>query len=279
VLSKALWRFAPSGMYLLAQLRRPPAQWDAAAVTLEQVRRDAKEPLAYPNYLYGLLAAARTASAARVEEFSTVEFGVAGGNGLVALERHAATVERYYPVRIRTFGFDAGSGLPPSRDPRDCPFAFPGGEFAMDQLQLKARLQRSELFIGDVHDTVSQFCEKLHPPVGFVSNDLDLYTSTRDSFALYELGPDRLLPRVTLYFDDLHGYPYTTASGEWAAIHDFNAAFQKRQIGYVSGLKHTIGGCYRFAPWAESFFVLHVFDHPAYAAAEAADMPSMALAS
>src|SRR5205823_4402849 len=53
-----------------------------------------------------------------VKEFSSLELGVAGGNGLVQLERHAATFEQRYDLRIRTFGFDLGSGLPPSSDPR-----------------------------------------------------------------------------------------------------------------------------------------------------------------
>jgi hypothetical protein len=254
-----------------------PAPWDSAAVELDRVRRQTKDIIIYPNYLYGLLAAARTARAAGESEFSAIEFGVAGGTGMVQLERHALIVEQLYGVKIRTFGFDLGSGLPRSSDPRDCPFALRSGEFAMDLDQLKGRLSRSELLIGDVRETVVRFCETPAPPVGFVSNDLDLYSSTRASFALFGGSAERLLPRVMLYFDDITGYPYTTVTGEWAAINDFNASHSDRQIGYIFGLKHSLGSYYRFAPWAESFFILHVFDHPKYAAPEETEMPDLRL--
>jgi hypothetical protein len=255
----------------------PPAQWDSAAIQLDRTRRKAKEALQYPNYLFGLFSAARTARAAGASEFSAIEFGVAGGNGLVQLERHAAIVEQHYAVRIRTFGFDLGSGLPPPSDPRDCGFASPSGEFAMDLDRLKARLARSELLIGDVRDTVPRFRETSAPPVGFVSNDLDLYTSTRASFALFEGNTERMLPRVILYFDDMSDYPYTTATGEWAAIHEFNTSHSDRQIGHMLGLKHSLGSFYRFAPWAESFFLLHLFNHPKYEAPEEIEMPDLRL--
>jgi hypothetical protein len=150
---------------------------------------------------------------------------------------------------------------------------FGGGEFAMDEGKLRARLQRAELQLGDVADTVRAFGAQDFPPNGFVSNDLDLYTSTRDSFALFDLAPDRLLPRVTMYFDDLFGYPYTTATGQWAAIDGFNSTHEGRRIGQIRGLNHGLGRRYRFSTWAESYFVLHAFDHPRYNAKEEWAMP------
>ena len=67
------------------------------------------------------------------------------------------------------------------------------------------RAARAQLRLGDVTYTVPSFMKELFPPIGFVSNDLDLYTSTRDSFALLKSEPQHLLPRVTMYFDDLLG--------------------------------------------------------------------------
>jgi hypothetical protein len=256
----------------LAAIRRGPVPWDEAAVQLDRLRRDVQR-VGYPKYLYGLLSAARTARAIGAHRFTAIEFGVAGGNGLVAMEQHAATVERQGDVSIHIIGFDSGTGLPQRSDPRDCQYAFRGGEFAMDEGKLRARLHRAQLCLGDVAETVRAFAETDFPPVGFVANDLDLYTSTRDSFALFDAKPHRLLPRVTLYFDDLAGYPYTTASGEWAAIEEFNATHKDRRLGQISGLKHCLGRRYRFASWVDSFFLLHVFDHPAYNAKEATAMP------
>src|SRR5260370_3737532 len=66
----------------------------------------------YPGYLFGVLAAADEALEEGVKEMSVIEFGVAGGNGLIALERFAAAVEKETGVRIAVFRFDSGAGLP-----------------------------------------------------------------------------------------------------------------------------------------------------------------------
>ena len=46
-----------------------------------------------PQYLAGVLAAADLARASAIPEISVIEFGVAGGSGLVALESYAKAVE------------------------------------------------------------------------------------------------------------------------------------------------------------------------------------------
>lgn len=260
----------------LTFVSQQPAQWDEAAVQLHQLSREVRQ-VGYPQYLYGLFCAARTARASGTGQFTAIEFGVAGGNGLVAMEQHAMIVERQYGMSIRVVGFDTAAGLPPRTDAHDCPFAFQGGEFRMDEAKLRGRLHRAELRLGDVAETVRRFAAEDFPAVGFVANDLDLYTSTRDSFAVFDLEADRLLPRVTMYFDDLFGYPYTTANGEWAAIDEFNSTHKDRRIGQVRGLKHLLGRAYRFASWSEAFFVLDVFDHLRYSAKEVANMPATSL--
>lgn len=253
----AMWRAA----------RHPAAPWDEAGILLDE-RTKGRGRTVYPNYLYGLASAARTARAVGAEAFTAIEFGVAGGNGLVAMEDHARWLQERIGVEIEIHGFDAGSGLPPSDHPLDSPFAFGGGEFEMDEEALRARLDSSTLWIGEVRDRLAEFVERSTPPIGFVSHDFDYYTSTRDALTLFELPPERLLPRVTNYFDDLAGYPYSTCTGEWRAIEEFNAGNEQRRIGRVFGLKHQLPGAYRFAVWNESIFVLNVFDHPRYNAPE-----------
>jgi len=119
------------------------------------------------------------------------------------MEQHAELVERLWDVKIDIVGFDMGSGLATRTDGRDCSYAFHGGEFAMDEDALRSRLRRSVLRLGDVSNTVRSFGAEDHAPIGFVCNDLDLYTSTRDSFSLFGGESRRLLPRVPMYFDDL----------------------------------------------------------------------------
>lgn len=256
----------------LTAIRRGPVQWDEAAVQLDRLRFEARS-IGYAKYLYGLLCASRTARAVGARQFTAIEFGVAGGNGLVAMEQHAAIVERETGLSIQVVGFDTSSGLPSRPDPRDCSFAFRGGEFEMNEAKLRGRLRRADLRLGDVAETVRSFIGSDFAPIGFVANDLDLYTSTRDSLAIFDVEPRRLLPRVTMYFDDLFGYPYTTASGEWAAIEEFNSTHKDRRLGQINGLKFCLGRAYRFDSWTESFYILHVFDHPAYDSKETTAMP------
>lgn len=257
---------------LLQAIPKKPLQWDEAAVQLDRHQAHVRRT-GYPQYLFGLCFAARAAKAAGQLHFVAVEFGVAGGNGLIAMEKHAALVEKIWGVKIDTVGCDTGRGLPERTDGRDCPYAFQGGEFPMEEQALRSRLQRSELLVGDVADTVAEFGTGKFAAIGFVSIDLDLYTSTRDSLRVFDQSAELLLPRVALYCDDLTGYPYTTAHGEWAAIQEFNSTRQVRKIGQIYGLQHCLGLEHRFRSWVDRFFVLNVFDHERYNAPEVGNFP------
>lgn len=264
-----------------AVLNPRPLSWDDAAVELYRAERRGRGRLPYPAYLYSLLCAARTARAAGVEAFSAIEFGVAGGNGLCALEQHAARVEAASGVRISVFGLDSGAGLLSATDPRDCAFSLPPGEFAMDEARLRARLQRAELVLGPVEETVGPFMQRAErgeiPPIGFVSQDLDVYTGTIATLRALPTSPERMLPRVPMYFDDLTGYPYTTEVAEWAAIRTHNEE-SPRRIGQMPNLEQSLGGAARFATWPRHMFALHVFDHPRYNDREAGHNAVLGLA-
>lgn len=245
-----------------------PWPFDAAAVGLREAERSGRGPLPYPPYLYGLLTAARTAVAIGASGFTVMECGVAGGNGLLALERHAAFVTRRFGLTVTVLGFDSGAGLLPTTEPRDCGFALPPRAFAMDESALRRRLTTAELVIGLVEQTVGRYlADHDLPPIGFVAIDLDVYTGTKAVLDALPAEPERLLPRVPMYFDDLSGWPYTSEVAEWAAIRDFNAGGE-RKIGQVMQLAQTLGGAARVQNWPHQFFVLHVWDHPRYDARE-----------
>jgi hypothetical protein len=93
------------------------------------------------------------------------KLGVAKGEGLLAMEAEAATLEAESGVKIRVYGFDAGSGLP---------------DFIGDHRSelLRQRLSESTtLILGDGRETVPSFFQ-IHdpPPIGFVAFDLELVT-------------------------------------------------------------------------------------------------------
>lgn len=278
---------APSAVVSLAVRVREvvaPQPWpfDDAAVQLHECERRGRGPLPYPPYLYGLLAAARTANAAGVKAFTAVEFGVAGGNGLRAMREHADLVGRRYSLDITVVGLDSGAGLLAASDPRDCAFALVEGEYAMDRAALADRLERAELILGDVTGTVGPLVERIAggelPPLGFVSHDLDVFTGTYAALeAIATLPAQRTLPRVPMYFDDLSGYPYTDVTGERAAIEEFNAKNDIRRVGKIENLEHSLGGSARWANWPRHVFVLHAFDHPRYNERERATMVDLGL--
>ncbi len=222
--------------------------------------------LPYPEYGYGLLNAALLAKRLGHARMAAIEFGVAGGNGLVALERHAVRVARETGVGIAVFGFDTGTGMPPPCDHRDMPYRWQGGYYRMDPERLRARLRSAELVIGEVGHTVPAFCRRAElPPVGFAAFDLDYWSSTRAALQLFEAPAARLLPRVACYFDDIVG-DLESAHNEFAgvrlAIAEFNDAHAMRKLAQVRGLRFYGPRIPRL--WHEQIFVAHLFDHPDY---------------
>jgi hypothetical protein len=220
-----------------------------------------RETSGYPHYLWGTMCAAGLAAALEYPRISVIEFGVAGGNGLIELERVSEWVQRRSGVDIDVYGFDTGAGLPQPQDYRDLPNLWSEGHFGMDPQRLQARLSRAKLQLGPVSETVPRFLAAVPAPIGFVSFDLDLYSSTVDAFAIFESTPEHLLPRVMCYFDDIIGFSHGDFTGERLAIHEFNDAHQKRKISKLYGLRYVL---LQEKWWTDMMYMFHLFDHPAY---------------
>ena len=211
-----------------------------------------------PAYLLGLLTAAKQANEERRTAISAIEFGVAGGRGLLALQWEADAVEKEYGVEIRVYGFDMGaSGLPELiGDHRDHPEKFKRGDFPMAETELRARLSsRTELIIGNVRDTVEAFVESKPPPLGFVAFDMDLYSSTRDAFRILTHPERRMLVHCPLYFDDLGSFSYHDDAGELLAIRELNERAGKVKIHPWLGVRH--GRPFPEAPYLDHMYVAH----------------------
>jgi hypothetical protein len=65
-----------------------------------------------PNYAYGMLRAADLAHHLGLKQVTVCEFGVATGNGLLAMVDIAKRLEPETGVSFRIVGFDTGAGLP-----------------------------------------------------------------------------------------------------------------------------------------------------------------------
>ena len=59
---------------------------------------------------------------------SVIEFGCAGGRGLVALERICNKVSEITGIEIEIYGFEGGEGLPAPKDYKDRVYQFTEGE-------------------------------------------------------------------------------------------------------------------------------------------------------
>jgi hypothetical protein len=216
------------------------------------------------HFTWGVLQAAHLAGGLGLRRISAIEFGVAGGNGLVALENVAAAVGKMFDMEIDVFGFDSGVGLPKPKDYRDLPNLFREGAFPMNQELLRKRLTRAQLIVGPVDRTIGLFVESAPAPVGFISFDLDLYSSTVHALKLFEAETSRLMPRVHCYFDDIIGYTYSEFTGERLAIAEFNSTHALRRISPIFGLRHFLHPYYKDSSWTEQLFLAHFFDHPLY---------------
>jgi hypothetical protein len=217
-----------------------------------------------PDYLWGSLHGAHLAKIMGVTGFSLIEFGVAGGNGLVDLDQIAIAIEALLGVQVGVYGFDTGRGLPAPVDNRDCPNLFSGGDYPMDVERLQARLRSAELILGDVADTVAPFVARRPPPAAFISFDLDLYSSTAQALRLLEANADVLLPRVHCYFDDITGYTYAEFNGERLAVREFNERNHLRKISPIYALNHYVPSRCARDLWVEKMHLAHILDHPLY---------------
>jgi hypothetical protein len=217
------------------------------------------------SYLWGALHGACLAKRLGFGSASLIEFGVAGGNGLIALDLIAERIERHLGMRISVYGFDTGKGLPAPTDVRDCPNLYAQGTYPMDVDKLRSRLHRAELVLGMVEETVPLFVSTYKPaPVAFVSVDLDLYTSTKQALRLFEADTSMLLPRVHCYFDDINALTFAEFNGERLAISEFNQEHQLRKISPMYVLRYYVPRRCADEPWVHRFYMAHILDHELY---------------
>lgn len=217
-----------------------------------------------PNYAWGVLHAAYLAKSLGYKRISVIEFGVAGGNGLISLEETARRVEPLLGVGIDVFGFDTGAGLPQNTDYRDMPNIYTPGTYKMDVEGLRKRLTSAKLIIGNVRDTLQAFIESKPAPVGFIAVDVDLYSSTVDTLKILDADESLLLPRVHCYFDDIMGCSCAEFLGERLAMKEFNETRPHAKISPIFGLWNYVPRRYAGEIWVHMIYMAHILNHSRY---------------
>jgi hypothetical protein len=151
------------------------------------------------------------------------------------------------------------TGLPKPEDYRDMPYAWQEGYFRSDRKWLLKRLKRARLIEGNIGETLADFLNSTEiAPVGFISVDVDYYSSTMATLQLFDGRHANYLPRVVCYFDDLgNGNIF---NGEHAAIETFNETHSRRKIARHESFYND----YVYGRRASLFFTMHDFEHPQY---------------
>ena len=217
-----------------------------------------------PHYGFCLYNAALLARKLGHTRISVLEFGVAGGKGLLNLEYHAREIKQTLNMDIEIYGFDSGEGLPEPTDYRDLPYHWQKGYYKMDLPKLESSMNSSKLVLGDIAESGRTFFEEYKPaPVGAIMFDFDFYSSTVAALKLLEADESRFLPRVFCYFDDVVGTEiplYNDYTGERLAIHEFNARHDDRKLGIPYFLRaQTIREI-----WFHKIWIFHLFHHQKY---------------
>ena len=220
--------------------------------------------VARPHYGYCVYNAAILAGKLGYEGISVLEFGVAGGKGLLNLELHAQRIEELSTINIDVYGFDTGEGLPEPVDYRDLPHNYQKSFYKMDIPRLKSRLKKAKLILGDVRHTLNGFFEEYNPrPIGAIMFDLDYYSSTAAALAIFDSGERYFLPRVFCYFDDTLGSETALMSdytGQRLAIREFNQSHERQKLGIAYCLfKNRV-----IEPWYRKIWIYHDFEHSRY---------------
>ena len=193
-----------------------------------------------------------------------LEFGVASGAGLLNMCQIASAATKATGIEFRIFGFDTGRGMPPAVDYRDLPEVFQEGDFPMDVESLSKSLPPlAKLIIGDITETVPAFLAEVaeDAPIGFISVDVDYYSSAKQVLRILT-GPSELyLPIVATYLDDI-GVPGSNPwTGELLAVREFNDANELRKIAPFTLLRSQ--RIFKNTQWIDRMFAAHIHDHRA----------------
>ncbi|PWH81813.1 hypothetical protein DIS18_14145 [Algibacter marinivivus] len=215
-----------------------------------------------PQHAYSILEAADQAKERGLKTISVLEFGVANGAGLMNIIKIAKKVTKVTGINIEIFGFDTGKGMPAPLDFRDHPEYYTTGDFPMNRDLLEQNTKNNATLIyGTVKDTINDFKKTISPeaPIGFISVDVDYYSSTKEVFELLDSKPEHFLPLTYIYFDDITLPHHNDKCGELLAIKEFNNTHQYRNISYHPFFANR--RIFKNADWVKQIYYFHVLDH------------------
>lgn len=214
------------------------------------------------NHAFSLLHATDFAVSNGIKKMTVIEFGVATGGGLMNICKICKKLSLLYDIQFQIVGFDTGEGMPEPIDYRDHPELYKKGDFRMDREKLdKALPANCKLIIGKVKDTIQEFLSAhalVEAPIGFISFDMDYYSSTKEAMEILLDQPDKYLPSFPVYLDDIALWSHNTYCGELLALKEFNEENKSRKMEQNRFLPYT--RVFKHSEWLEHIFFVHVLD-------------------
>tara|TARA_Y100000294_G_scaffold160935_1_gene164955 strand:- start:507 stop:1331 length:825 start_codon:yes stop_codon:yes gene_type:complete len=189
-----------------------------------------------PHYALGALFAAHQATFFGYKKFTLIEFGCWNNEGLIDLDHWCSIIKKLYNIDYQIYGFDSGKGLPESNHNKDVKYKWSSNDFAVNKFYSIKKLNNVKLIVGNVKNTINDFIKKnfSQEPIGFISFDMDYFTSTSQSFKIFKSQQKNFIPRPILYFDDF--ILTSEFEGEYLAINNFNSKNKNNKISSIGEL-------------------------------------------
>ncbi len=217
------------------------------------------------QYAFPILWAADSAKRQNIRRISLIEFGVASGAGLLNMCSIAEHVTKATGVEFDIYGFDTGEGLPVALDYGDLPENFQKGDYpALGLEQLKKALpDNAHLILGDIKESLPAFLRGISQdrPIGFVSVDVDYYSSAKHCLNLFVGDATSYLPVTLVYLDDIEPVGCNPWTGEYLAVNEFNTDNELRKIAPFNFLRAK--RIFKNVAWIDRMYAAHIHDHPA----------------
>ena len=219
-----------------------------------------------PHYALGILMAAHQAFKLGYKKISIIEFGCFNLDGLIDMEQHVKDIKEFINIEFNIFGFDYGKGLPKMKfHEADRMQEWDVGDYSFKDKENLNSLKSAKIIWGNVNKTIKKFIKETDltkAPIGFISNDLDYYTSTYKSFDLLKTKSINFIPRPILYFDDF--FRSSKYEGEYLAIEMFNKK-NKKKLSEILELTEQLSMFWKkWTYLGTRFRCLIDFKHPKY---------------
>ena len=186
------------------------------------------------------------------------------GGGLINMAKIAKKLSNYYNIEAKVIGFDSMIGMPNPVDYRDHPEKYLDGDFIpVDFEKLKSILpENCMIYTGNLKKSIKEFQKTLSKGdhIAFISFDLDYWSSTLDSFEIFNFPFNCFLPRTVLYFDDIQDIDDNEYAGEFLAIKEYNSENKVKKIVQINNLKYQ--RIFKNQVWIEQMYWHINFNNP-----------------